>query len=68
MLKPYSMDFRERVGLTFRALDGRVAGESYRLIAAGLYGDARVPAGPGWKPQDLRDRTIRLVPAFAMDI
>jgi len=63
MPKPYSMDLRERVGLTVRALDGRLAGESYRVIAAGLFGDARVPAGPGWKTHDLRDRTIRLVPA-----
>src|SRR5258708_1875201 len=58
MPKPYSMDLRERVGLTVRALDGRLAGESYRVIAAGLFGDARVP-----KTHDLRDRTIRLVPA-----
>jgi hypothetical protein len=63
MPKPYSGDLRERVGLTVRALDGRLAGESYRVIAAGLFGDARVPAGPGWKTHDLRDRTIRLVPA-----
>jgi Uncharacterized conserved protein (DUF2285) len=49
---------RERVGLTVRALDGRLAGESYRVIAAGLFGDARVP-----KTHDLHDRTIRLVPA-----
>jgi hypothetical protein len=58
MPKPYSMDLRERVGLTVRALDGRLAGESYRVIAARLFGDARVP-----KTHDLRDRTIRLVPA-----
>ena len=52
---------RRRLGLTLRALDGRLAGESYRVIAAGLFGDARVLAGPGWKTHDLRDRTIRLV-------
>ncbi len=52
---------RHRLGLALRALDGRLAGESYRVIAAGLFGDARVPAGPGWKTHDLRDRTIRLV-------
>ncbi len=63
MPKPCSMDLRERVGLTLGARDGRLAGESYRVIAAGLFGDARVPAGPGWKTHDLRDRTIRLVPA-----
>jgi hypothetical protein len=52
-----------RLGLALRALDGRLAGESYRVIAAGLFGDARTPAGPGWKTHDLRDRTIRLVRA-----
>jgi hypothetical protein len=54
---------RRRLGLALRALDGRLAGESYRVIAAGLFSDARVPAGPGWKTHDLRDRTIRLVRA-----
>jgi hypothetical protein len=63
MPKLCSMDLRERVGLTLGARDGRLAGESYNVIAAGLFGDARVPAGPGWKTHDLRDRTIRLVPA-----
>ena len=52
---------RYRLALALRALDGRLAGESYRAIAAGLFGDARVPAGPGWRTHDLRDRTIRLV-------
>jgi len=50
-----------RLALALRALDGRLAGESYRVLAAGLFGDARIPAGPGWKTHDLRDRTIRLV-------
>jgi len=54
---------RHRLVLTLRALDARLAGESYRVIAAGLYGDARIPVGPGWKTDDLRDRTIRLVRA-----
>jgi len=54
---------RHRLGLALRALDGRLAGESYRVIAAGLFGDARVPAGPGWRTHDLRDRAIRLVRA-----
>jgi len=54
---------RRRLGLALRALDARLAGESYRVIAAGLFGDARVPAGPGWKTHDLRDRAIRLVRA-----
>jgi hypothetical protein len=52
---------RHRLGLALRALDARLAGEPYRVIAAGLFGDARIPAGPGWKTHDLRDRTIRLV-------
>jgi hypothetical protein len=54
---------RRRLGLALRALDARLSGESYRVIAAGLFGDARIPAGPGWKTHDLRDRTIRLVRA-----
>jgi hypothetical protein len=54
---------RHRLGLALRALDGRLAGASYRVIAAGLFGDARVPPGPGWRTHDLRDRTIRLVRA-----
>jgi hypothetical protein len=28
-----------------------------------LFGRARVPAGPGWKTHDVRDRTIRLARA-----
>jgi hypothetical protein len=54
---------RRRLILTLCALDGRLAGESYRVIAAALFGDARIPAGRGWKTHDLRDRTIRLVRA-----
>jgi hypothetical protein len=54
---------RHRLVLTLRALDARLAGESYRVIAAGLFTDARIPVGPGWKTHDLRDRTIRLVRA-----
>jgi hypothetical protein len=52
---------RHRLTLALRALDGCLAGEFYRVIAAGLFGDARIPAGAGWKTHDLRDRTIRLV-------
>jgi hypothetical protein len=54
---------RHRLGLTLRALDGRLADESYRVIAQILFGRARIPAGPGWKTHELRDRTIRLVRA-----
>jgi hypothetical protein len=52
---------RRRLGLILRALDGHLAGETYRVIAQVLFGSTRVPAGTGWKTHDLRDRTIRLV-------
>jgi hypothetical protein len=52
---------RQRLRLTLRALDGRLAGESYRILAQGLFGRTRIPAGAGWKTHELRDRTIRLV-------
>jgi hypothetical protein len=54
---------RQRVRgiLALRALDARLANEPYRSIAQGLFGEARVPSGTGWKSHDLRDRTIRLV-------
>lgn len=52
-----------RLRLTLRALDGRLAGESYRVIAHGLFGRTRIPAGAGWKTHELRDRTIRLARA-----
>jgi hypothetical protein len=51
---------RRRLALALRALDGRIAGETYRDIARALFGATRVPAGPAWKTHDLRDRTIRL--------
>ncbi len=54
---------RQRLGLALRTLDGRLAGETYRVIAQILFGDTRIPAGPGWKTHDLRDRTIRLARA-----
>jgi hypothetical protein len=54
---------RQRLSITLRVLDGRLAGETYRAIAQALFGAARVPAGPGWKTHDLRDRTIRLARA-----
>ncbi len=52
---------RRRLILGLRALDGRAAGASYRVLAAGLFGTARVPAGAAWKTHDLRSRTMRLV-------
>ncbi len=54
---------RHRLRLALRALDGRLAEESYRAIAQGLFGRTRIPAGSGWKTHELRDRTIRLVRA-----
>jgi len=51
---------RQRLALTLRALDGRLAGHSYRVIAQVLFGETHIPAGPDWKTHDLRDRTIRL--------
>jgi hypothetical protein len=51
---------RQRLALTLRALDGHLAHASYRVIAQGLFGRARIPAGVAWKTHDLRDRTIRL--------
>jgi len=51
---------RSRLRLALRALDGRLAGESYRVIAQSLFGRARIPAGAAWKTHELRDRTIRL--------
>jgi hypothetical protein len=51
---------RHRLRLTLRALDGRLAGESYRVIAQSLFGRTRIPAGAAWKTHELRDRTIRL--------
>jgi hypothetical protein len=52
---------RQRLVLALRALDGHLAGEAYRTIAQGLFGERRVPSGASWKTHDLRDRTIRLV-------
>jgi len=54
------------VGPEFRPLpkqlDGKLKGASYRVIAEGLFGAARIPER-GWKTHDLRNRTIRLVHA-----
>jgi hypothetical protein len=51
---------RHRLAVTLRALDARLADQSYRVIAKCLFGRARIPAGPTWKTHELRDRTIRL--------
>ena len=55
-----SVQRRQRLILAMRALDGWLEGNSYRDIAAGLFGRHRVPE-QGWKTHDLRNRTIRLV-------
>jgi hypothetical protein len=52
---------RRRLTLALRALDGHLAGATYREIARVLFGTTRIPSGPSWKTHDLRDRTIRLV-------
>lgn len=46
-----------------RALDGRLAGVSYRTLAQSLFERARIPTGASWKTHELRDRTIRLARA-----
>ena len=51
---------RQRLGLTLRVLDARLADQTYRTIAQNLFGRARIPAGAAWKTHELRDRTIRL--------
>lgn len=51
---------RQRLILSLRALDGYLAGASYRAIAIALFGAMRVAAEP-WKTASIRDRTIRLV-------
>ena len=51
---------RQRLMLALRALDARAEGNSYRVIAQGLFGAHRIPER-SWKTHDLRNRTIRLV-------
>ena len=51
---------RQRLTLALRAADGHTEGNNYREIAEGLFGKHRIP-DRGWKTDDLRNRTIRLV-------
>lgn len=51
---------RRRLILALRALDAWQQGNSYRQIAQGLFGSHRI-GERGWKTDDLRSRTIRLV-------
>jgi hypothetical protein len=55
-----SVQRRQRLALTLRALDGHTGGNSYRAIAAVLFGKHGV-TDRSWKTHDLRSRTIRLV-------
>lgn len=50
---------RQRLVPMVRALDGHLAGASYRKIAHALYGPGAV--GDGWKTSSRRGQTIRLV-------
>ena len=51
---------RQRLALALRALDARMGGNTYRVIAEVLFGTKRIPEH-AWKTHDLRNRTIRLV-------
>ena len=55
-----SIQRRQRLTLALRALDAHLEGNSYRAIAAVLFGKHRV-TDRTWKTHDLRSRTIRLV-------
>jgi type VI secretion system activator RovC-like protein len=59
---PLPLNVRRRQGLilSIRALDGRLAGKTYREIAEGLFGQHRIPKRD-WRTHDLRSRTIRSV-------
>jgi hypothetical protein len=52
---------RQQLILALRALDGHLAGATYREIAEVLFGTAHIPTGSSWRTHDLRGRTIRLV-------
>jgi hypothetical protein len=51
---------RSTFKLILRALDGKLAGSSYRAIAEVLFGPSSIPAGRAWVSHDLRSRIIRL--------
>lgn len=50
---------RQRLVPMVRALDGHLAGASYRQIAEALHGSGAI--GDGWKTSSRRGQTIRLV-------
>lgn len=51
---------RIRLVLALRALDGRLAGASYREVAEALFGPLKLRGDADWNSHDLRDRAIRL--------
>lgn len=51
---------RRRLRRMLQAIDGHIAGATYREIANTIYGTSRVAADP-WKTSALRDSTIALV-------
>lgn len=56
----------DRLVAALRALDGRLAGASYRAIAEALFDPSRIASEP-WKTASLRDTVIRLArTGFAM--
>lgn len=56
----------DRLVAALRALDGRLAGASYRAIAEALFDPSRIVSEP-WKTGPLRDTVIRLArTGFAM--
>jgi hypothetical protein len=56
----------DRLVAALRALDGRLAGASYRAIAEALFDPSRIASEP-WKTAPLRDTVIRLArTGFAM--
>ena len=60
---PHSRSRRlDRLVPTLRALDGRLTGASYRLIAEGMFGTGSSDHET-WKTSSARDRVIRLVRA-----
>jgi hypothetical protein len=59
-LHTFSAHRRRRLAMALRALDGRLAGATYREIAEVLFSPKRIPER-AWKTHDLRNQTIRLV-------
>ena len=59
-LHTFSAHRRRRLAMALRALDGRLAGATYREIAEVLFSPKRIPER-AWKTHDLRGQTIRLV-------